>query len=612
MKRLKIIFVLMLSTVFVLQSQQNCTCAEYLVLKNDGKKSSKEIAVALQSKSNLICKAKGNELMADVLNSELKPDSALIAAFISEKLLKESGCNDSILLETYKVIAGIYYSKSDFVNAQNYSLKLIHCAEIAKDVYEQALGYTMTAQLFNQTNQADIGINYTRKATKLLPKLEGKEKYAIISFLSSRYLWHYQDTKTEGSLDTVELFARQYLKRYKPLADSARICKAYNLLQGVRYEKGDFSKAIIILDSSYMYINKKNGAAKQLYYHDKADLMLQQKDYARAQISGDSALHYAKMLKVPSYIADVYDLLERISLANSEFKQAYEMNKLKSIINDSIKTVEKIEAVTELEKKYTQVKNENTIKDLDQKNQFYLLLSLVGLFGLLALTFYTRQQKLKHNQNILETEQRLNRARMNPHFFFNTLAALQKFALGDHNGKAVASNLSKFSNIMRETLESTYKDYITVEQEIEFINEYLDVQKIRFPDTFSYDIIANEELEIDDILIPSMILQPFIENSIEHGFTNISYAGHIDISFKINTDELLIEISDNGVGLNVNVKENNDHISRAGQIIKDRIYLLNIKLKTKAGFSIDNNKDGLGTIVKIHLPLLYRSNQKDA
>ena len=71
----------------------------------------------------------------------------------------------------------------------------------------------------------------------------------------------------------------------------------------------------------------------------------------------------------------------------------------------------------------------------------------------------------------------------------------------------------------------------------------------------------------------------------------------------------MIEISDNGKGLNTKLKENNDHISRAGQIIRDRIYLLNIKLKTKAGFSIDNNKDGAGTIVKIHLPLLYQSNQ---
>jgi LytS/YehU family sensor histidine kinase len=306
-------------------------------------------------------------------------------------------------------------------------------------------------------------------------------------------------------------------------------------------------------------------------------------------------------------LAEVYELKERIAFTKGDLKQAYEMNKLKTMIIDSIRNVEKIEAVTELEKKYSQVKNENIIKDLDKKNQFYLLMSLSAFLGLVAIGFYLRQQKLKHKQNILETEQRLNRARMNPHFFFNALSSLQKFALADNDGQALASNLSKFSNIMRETLESTYKDYITVEQEMDFLNEYLEVQKMRFPNTFSFNIHANEDMELNDILIPSMILQPFIENSIEHGFSGIDHSGHVDIFFKIENDELKVEIIDNGKGLNTAVKEKNEHISRAGQILKDRIYLLNIKLKSKAGFSIDNNKDGKGTIVKIHLPLMYQS-----
>jgi anti-sigma regulatory factor (Ser/Thr protein kinase) len=590
-------------------SQQNCVCTEYQKLKSDSKNAKKDIADRLMSARDNVCKAKGYELMGEILESESKLDSALTSTLMSENLIKKSGCHDSLLLNIYKIIAGVYYAKADFVNAQNYSLKMIDCAEKSKNVYEQALGYTMTAQLFNQTNQADIGIKYTRKATKLLPKLEGKNKYSIIFFLSSRYLWHYQDTKTKSSLDTVEIFSRQYLARYKELQDSARICNAYNLLQGVCYEKGEYSKALIILDSSFTYIDKQDNESKQLYYFDRADIMLELKDFTGAQISADSALHYALINNNPAYTANVYELLEGIAFAGNDFKQAYEMNKLKSIINDSIRNVEKIEAVAELEKKYNQIKNENTIKDLDKKNQIFLLLLLAGLFGLLALAFFLRQQKLKHRQDILETEQRLNRARMNPHFFFNALATLQKFALRDNDGQTLASNLSKFSHIMRETLESTYKEYITVEQETDFLNEYLEVQKIRFPNTFSYAIHTNEDMEVDDILIPSMILQPFIENSIEHGFTGITYPGHVDIYFKIDKKELLIEVSDNGKGLNTKLKENNDHISRAGQIIRDRIYLLNIKLKTKAGFSIDNNKDGAGTIVKIHLPLLYQSNQ---
>jgi LytS/YehU family sensor histidine kinase len=239
----------------------------------------------------------------------------------------------------------------------------------------------------------------------------------------------------------------------------------------------------------------------------------------------------------------------------------------------------------------------------------YLFLAVTGLLAALAISFFLRQQALKHKKNILETEQRLNRARMNPHFFFNALTTLQKFALRENDGQAMASNLSKFSNIMRETLESTYKEYVTIEQEMEFLNEYLEVQKIRFPQTFTYEVNADKNLDIDELQIPAMIIQPFVENSIEHGFVGVDYPGKVNVNFTSENKELLIQITDNGKGLNTAVKENNEHISRASQIIKDRIYLLNIKLKTKAGFSIDNNSSGNGVIVRIHLPLLYREQK---
>jgi LytS/YehU family sensor histidine kinase len=164
---------------------------------------------------------------------------------------------------------------------------------------------------------------------------------------------------------------------------------------------------------------------------------------------------------------------------------------------------------------------------------------------------------------------------------------------------------------MRETLESTYKEYVTIEQEMEFLNEYLEVQKIRFPQTFSYEVIADKELDIDELQIPAMIIQPFVENSIEHGFVGADYPGNVAVNFSIENNELLIKIVDNGKGLSATIKGDNEHISRASQIIKDRIYLLNIKLKTKAGFSIDNNSTGKGVIVKIHLPLLYKDQKNN-
>jgi LytS/YehU family sensor histidine kinase len=179
-----------------------------------------------------------------------------------------------------------------------------------------------------------------------------------------------------------------------------------------------------------------------------------------------------------------------------------------------------------------------------------------------------------------------------------------------NDGKSIATNLSKFSHIMRETLESTYKEYVTLEQENDFLNEYLELQKMRFPQKFTYEIHTSNSLEPDDTLLPSMILQPFIENSIEHGFTGINYPGHISIGFEKEGNGLQIKIVDNGKGLSTSVKEDSEHISRASQIIKDRIYLLNIKLKTKASFTIDNNRNEKGVTVFIKLPLLHKQDIK--
>ncbi|HLG41115.1 MAG TPA: hypothetical protein VI461_15645, partial [Chitinophagaceae bacterium] len=136
-------------------------------------------------------------------------------------------------------------------------------------------------------------------------------------------------------------------------------------------------------------------------------------------------------------------------------------------------------------------------------------------------------------------------------------------------------------------------------------SEYLDLQQIRFPDKFSFEVKADQSLEIDELVIPSMIIQPFVENSIEHGFAGLNYQGQVRVFFSKDKNGLLIEVTDNGKGL-MTAKENNGHISRASQIIKDRIYLLNSKLKMKAGFSIDNNEMNNGVTVKIHLPVLYK------
>lgn len=604
-KIIVLVLFLFYSNTFLL-AQSNCSCIEYTALQKTEVNDS-TIASKLIKSSSDACIAKGNQLMGLFYTNTNNLDSVVYFLQVAEKKYKKKSCSDSFLLQTYKTWAKLYYMKGDFPKAQEYSLKMLQCAESANNIYEQANSLTMISQLFNQVGQADKGIVYARKAIPLVNKLtDTSHQLDIIFKISKRYLWHFQDIKTQSSLDSSALFSHKQITIAKKNNNRASIAKAYNNLQGVEWEKGNLEKALQYLDSSFAFTDKDNYADLRINYFDKADILLELKNYPEAAMFADSATYYAKKSGYNSYTAETYELCSRIAKERGDYKKAFELNELASSITDSIRNVEKTEAVTELEKKYNQAKNENTIKDLDKKKQFYLFLAIAGLLAALAIAFFLRQQSLKHKKNILETEQRLNRARMNPHFFFNALTALQKFALKGNDGQAMASNLSKFSNIMRETLESTYKEYVTIEQEMEFLNEYLEVQKIRFPQAFTYEVSADKNLEIDELLIPAMIIQPFVENSIEHGFAGVDYPGNVSVIFTKENKDLLICITDNGKGLSTSVKENNEHISRASQIIKDRIYLLNIKLKTKAGFSIDNAAGG-GVIVKIHLPALYKT-----
>lgn len=598
---------------------QKCNCPEYYTLKaayDTSEDESVSYIRKLEASANKICIAKSYEWQAIDLMDLQNFDTAEIYFQKAEKIYKQSACADSVYLYLYKQWAQLYYSKSDFAKAQEFTFKLLKAAESGGNPYEIGLTYTMIAQLFNQTGQAEKGIGYSRLAVPYIAKIENPQKSADLLFkLSKRYLWHYQDTKTQSSLDTSELFSYQQLALARKINRKSSIAAAYSNLQGTAWEKKDFKKALVFLDSSFLYTDPGDINTLSTNYFDKADLYIELKNYKAAGSMADSALHYRQLIGNVAYIAETYELISRIARESGDYRKAYEYREMERTIADSVRNVEKTKQVAELEKKYNQAKNEKTIKELAQQRRIYILLALAGLLALVGLMFFIRQQSLKSKQKILETEQRLNRARMNPHFFFNALASLQTFALQDNDGKSMASNLSKFSHIMRETLESTYKEYVTIEQEKEFLDEYLSLQKLRFPQKFTYEIKSSDAIEPDEILIPSMILQPFVENSIEHGFAGISYPGHITISFAKKEKDLIINIIDNGKGLATTAKENlpagqtgAEHISRASQIIKDRIYLLNIKLKTKASFSIDNNPGEKGVTVFIKLPLLKKQN----
>jgi LytS/YehU family sensor histidine kinase len=223
-----------------------------------------------------------------------------------------------------------------------------------------------------------------------------------------------------------------------------------------------------------------------------------------------------------------------------------------------------------------------------------------------------RQNKLKTDQQMMGLQQKLFRSQMNPHFIFNSLASIQNFMIKQDSKKA-SIYLSRFSELIRSILDSSAEEYIPFEKEKNTIENYLELQKVRFPDKFDYSIDVDKNIDPENMMIPPMLAQPFIENSIEHGFKHKKAKGNLRIRFVLKGNLIVFEIEDDGIGREkaqeIVYKLNKDHRSMATGITRERLTVLNKKLKQKISLIISDlkneNNEPAGTKVVFDIPFKH-------
>lgn len=502
-----------------------------------------------------------------------------------------------------------FFRKNENAEAQAYYLKAINQYSEQKNYDGLALCFTRLAGLFVNEGQSNEAIDYGNKAFRQLDKAtDPYTKLTVLSGLAGLYVQvsisqkEYGDSAiiySERALELVERYG--YYNKWSQLSNS--LCNIY-------YLKANYAKALTYGLQSLKF-------KKYLFPNEILISYLNLSDCYNALEDQKTSLKYLDSVKtVLNSINDPYyrmSLYERIYSYNKEdgnYPLALEgLERFKSI-QDSLFNVDKTTVINDLEQKYNKFENEKKISELNKENEISSLNVRILIIGIIAailaiavIVFINRQIALKNKFKILETEQRLNRARMDPHFFFNALSSLQTLAIDKENNEKVVQLISKFSKVMRQSLESSYNELVTIERELEFLDNYLEVQKIRFPDKFDHKITCDDNLELSELKIPSMLLQPFLENSIEHGFKNIGYKGMITISIIKKESNVLVQITDNGLGFDTE-KMKKEYPSRATQIITDRIELLNQSHGSKASFSITKNHPK-GVCVEVTLPCIY-------
>lgn len=241
----------------------------------------------------------------------------------------------------------------------------------------------------------------------------------------------------------------------------------------------------------------------------------------------------------------------------------------------------------------------------------------IFIFGVLLLSLYLLYKwrinkalvKTEIDKKIAELELKALRAQLNPHFIFNSLNSIKRLIQKNENPQAI-DYLLLFSSMIRNVLELSDKQEITLLEEIEFSEQYLKMEKLRFMDRFDYTITIEEGIELEFISIPPMILQPHLENSLWHGIMPLlDKKGYLELSVTRERGDVLISINDNGIGRVASTKindENKDykHNAKGSSISIDRIKLNTLISQNDIKVTIIdkmNNQESEGTEVKIQI-----------
>ncbi len=248
---------------------------------------------------------------------------------------------------------------------------------------------------------------------------------------------------------------------------------------------------------------------------------------------------------------------------------------------------------------------------------------MVLFIVLISITFISWRWKLQNNKNRhdLELSERINElkhqalsAMMNPHFIFNALNSVQ-YLINSKRNEEANDYVSMMARLIRKNLDTAGNGFIPISEEIARLRLYLDLEKLRFQESFTYEVVTGDSVDPGSVQIPNMIIQPFVENTLWHGIINSGNAGKVTISFlfeEVNIDSvisksLIIKISDNGIGINEARKhKSEDHISKGIQIIEERLRLLSTKMDLPKPIMLEDlsnrNNNSHGTEVIISLP----------
>ena len=453
-------------------------------------------------------------------------------------------------------------------------------------------------RLQNNT-QPEIQTKYLDSNARLL-KIEGNLEEAATAY--------QQKAETQLKTDNKDLAIESYREAIKITKnDPQNVIKLKSEISKVYESDNKLDKAIEVTTLALQEAVKLNIVQEQIRQKKALASLLFKKndnDQAVAHLADayQKALQYGKTFEAKEMMLMLTDFYR--SKGNVERSvEIYEqfMNDLEGLIKSDSSLVDaKIFQVTE--EKIKQLEEEKALKDelIESTNTLnYVLIGSVLLMLALLVFIIKALLSIKYKNKKIALQSL--RREMNPHFIFNSLNSVNQFI--SQNDEREANNyLTSYSTLMRNMMETSNKDFISINDEVEQITKYLKLEHLRFRDKFDYEISVDPLLDTE-LLIPNMLLQPNIENAIWHGLRYREEKGMLKISFIKHGKLVKVRIEDNGIGykksLELKTQNQRLHESRGLSNVKERIKLLNEIYQQKITFSMLENEPEQGTVVEI-------------
>ncbi len=552
----------------------------------------------------------------------------------------------------YNTLGTLYYNSGDFNKAVSYFNKAKSIYTSVKDAKNEEYTLKYLAKSYEALNQAEKSSSYYDQAEQKSNSSIAKTDYRLANSKVKKTQGKNEEAiaDLEKELKNKQISPQQKIDIYLELGDLylntnekdkgvKTINKAIEESQKINTNIATDSITTFTLNSAWNIYNKNGLVAENIEVQKKTLATAKAKNNIELSNAATYNMGLSYIDNNPKVAAQYFEesakitrdkpkekdhirAIEKLSEAyekSGDYDKALEKYKEYIVLVDSIKESEMQSKLSNelLSTKY-QIQ-ETKIKELEQKQlereqaikqQRITIIGLtVGLLLFSLLTYLLVKNIREKQRSNMVIQLASLRSQMNPHFIFNSLNSVNGFISNNDELKA-NRYLSDFSKLMRSVLNNSHNETITLAEELATLKIYLSLEKSRFEDKFEYSLEIDPMLNLDEIEVPPMLIQPYIENAVWHGLRYKENKGFLTIKLNAKGKNLLVEIEDNGIGRQksqaLKTEHQRDYKSTGIKNTKERIALLNKLYKTNFSVTIldlQQNEIATGTRVEINLPL---------